>query len=139
MNEATIMIVEDDEEMCDLLKIRIESLNYKTLVVQKGDEAITLAKQKLPDLIVLDVFLPDMDGLTVLKRMKVPIDIDTGKPSKTKDIPVIVITGKAPMIENMTRVEGAADFFVKPLNMDKLSKRISQLLEQRQHDRNPGA
>src|SRR3989338_7844718 len=135
MSQATIMIVEDDEEMCDLLKIRIESLHYKTIVVRKGDEAIAAAKQQLPDLIILDVFLPDMDGLTVLKRMKVPIDIDTGKPSKTKDIPVIVITGKAPMIENITRVEGAADFFVKPLDMDRLAKRIRELLEEAAHER----
>lgn len=134
MKEAVIMIVEDDEEMSDLLKIRIEALRYKALVVRRGDEAIQRAQERRPDLIILDVFLPDIDGLTVLKRLKVPIDIDTGKSSKTKDIPVIVITGKAPMIENMTRVEGAADFFVKPIDMDRLAKRIAQLLEQREHD-----
>ena len=130
MSRSKIMIVEDDQELADLLKIRIEALGYDPLVAKRGDEALTLAHRERPKITILDIFLPDMDGLTILKRMKAPIDIDTGKSSVTKDIPVIVITGKAPMIENMTRVEGAVDFFVKPIDMGKLEARINQLMKQ---------
>lgn len=133
MNQATILIVEDDEELTQLLKIRIESLGYQVLATTKGDEAVNLTQTHLPDLVLLDVFLPDTDGLTILKRLKSPIDIETGKPSRTKDIPVVVLTGKAPMIENMTRIEGAADFFVKPVDMEKLMKCIHRFLELAQH------
>lgn len=136
MNQGTVFIVEDDEELAQLMKIRIESAGYRVLITGNGDEAFDLIEAKLPDLVILDIFLPDTDGLTILKRLKSPIDIDTGKPSRTKDIPILVITGKAPMIENMTRIEGAADFFVKPVDMDKLMRRVSQLLELTQHDRN---
>ena len=137
MNQAKVFIVEDDEELGQLLKIRIESLGHQVVMTDKGDEAVSLIQTQLPDLVLLDVFLPDTDGLTILKQLKSPIDIETGKPSRIKDIPVVVLTGKAPMIENMTRIEGAADFFVKPVNMEKLMKRVHQLLELAQHDREP--
>ena len=135
MNRGTLLIVEDDVELSQLMKLRIESQGYRVLSASNGEEAYNLIHDKLPDVVILDVFLPDMDGLTVLKRLKAPIDIETGGPNLTKDIPVIVITGKAPMIENMTRVEGAADFFVKPIDVDKLINRVCQLLELAHHDR----
>ena len=135
MSQATVFIVEDDVELAQLMKIRIEAAGHRVLITNGGDEAIDLISAKLPDLVILDVFLPDTDGLTILKRLKAPLNIDTGRPSVTKDIPIIVITGKAPMIENMTRIEGAADFFVKPVDADKLMNRVSQLLELTQHDR----
>ena len=135
MNRGTLLIVEDDVELLQLMKIRLESQGYRVLISPNGEEAYDLIHSKLPDVVVLDIFLPDMDGLTILKRLKAPIDIETGKPNRTKDIPVIVITGKAPMIENMTRVEGAADFFVKPIDTEKLINRVCQLLEFAHHDR----
>ena len=135
MSQATVFIVEDDEEFAQLLKMRIESSGHRVFITGNGDEAYDLIQAKLPDLVILDIFLPDMDGLTILKRLKAPIDIETGKPSLTKDIPVVVLTGKAPMIENMTRIEGAADFFVKPVNVEKLMGRVSRFLELSRHDR----
>lgn len=134
MNRATVFIVEDDEELTRLLKIRMESQGYRVIATAEGDEVIDLVQTHLPDLVLLDIFLPDTDGLTLLKRLKSPIDTETGKPSRIKDIPVVVLTGKAPMIENMTRIEGAADFFVKPIDMEKLMKCIHQHLELAQHD-----
>ena len=129
MNKGTVFIVDDDRELIELLKIRIESAGYHVLSTSEGDEAFDLIQRSLPDVVVLDIFLPNVDGLTILKRLKAPIDIETGKPSKTKNIPIVVLTGKAPMIENMTRVEGAVDFFIKPLDTDKLFLRLFSLLE----------
>ena len=132
---GTVLIVEDDEELTQLLKIRVESSGHRVLTTGNGDEALAMVQTHLPDVVILDVFLPDMDGLTILKRLKAPIDIGTGRLSRTKDIPVIVITGKAPMIENITRLEGAAEFFVKPVDVDKLTKSIHHLLEHAHHDK----
>ncbi len=135
MNKGTVFVVDDDEELLELLKIRIESSGYHVLCTTEGEKAFDLIQKSMPDVIILDIFLPDVDGLTILKRLKSPIDIETGKPSKTKDIPIIVLTGKAPMIENMTRVEGAVDFFIKPLDTDKLIHRLFDLLENVHYER----
>ena len=135
MNRPTILIVEDDQEFTHLLKIRLEAKGYRILTTANGDDACELVQTKHPDLVVLDIFLPDMDGLTILKRLKAPVDIETGKPSLTKDIPIIAITGKAPMVENITRVEGASDFFTKPIDMDELAHRINELVEFAHHGR----
>lgn len=129
MSKGTVFIVDDDPELLELLKIRIESMSYHVLCTTEGEKAFDLIQKAMPDVVILDIFLPDVDGLTILKRLKAPIDIDTGKPSKTKDIPIIVLTGKAPMIENLTRVEGAIDFFIKPLDTEKLFQRLFNLLE----------
>ena len=135
MSKGTVFIVDDDSELIELLKIRIESAGYRVLSTPEGDKAVDMIQKELPDAVILDIFLPDTDGLTILKRLKSPIDIESGQPSKTKDIPVIVLTGQAPMIENMTRVEGASDFFVKPLDMNKLINRLFNLLETVDHER----
>ena len=135
MNHGTVLIVEDDEELTHLLKIRFERAGHHVITTTNGDKAIDLIEATLPDVVILDIFLPDTDGLTILKRLKLPLDIETGKPSRTKDIPVVVITGKAPMIENITRIEGAVDFFVKPIDLEKLVHRVYELLELTQHDR----
>ena len=125
----TVFIVEDDEEFSDLIKMRLEAAGFRVLNSKGGDKIIELITDAKPDLVVLDVFLPDMDGLTILKRLKAPFDIETGKSSVTREIPVIVITGKAPMIENLTRVSGASDFFIKPISVEKLVNRIRELLK----------
>ena len=135
MNQQMIFVVEDDEEFTQLLRIRLESKGYQVLATANGEEAYNLIQARRPHLVILDIFLPNTDGLTILKRLKSPIDIETGKPSYTKDIPVVVLTGKAPMIENMTRVEGAADFFVKPVDMEKFINRVCQLMELAQHEK----
>lgn len=137
MNPGTVLVVEDDEEFTHLLQIRFEQAGHRVVTTGEGDKAIDLIEATLPDVVILDVFLPDTDGLTILKRLKSPLDIETGRPSRTKDIPVVVITGKAPMIENITRIEGAVDFFVKPLDPEKLIHRVCELLELTQHDREP--
>ena len=130
----TVCVVEDDEELGDLMKMRLEAAGCRVMMVNNGDEALKVIPENKPDLVVLDVFLPDVDGLTVLRRLKAPFDIASGAPSVTKDIPVIMITGKAPMVENLTRIAGASDFFVKPVQMQKLIDRVRGLLEPVQKD-----
>ena len=132
-NRGTVFIVEDDEEFARILQIRLQVAGYRVLRTSSGEDAFDLIQTAHPDVVLLDVFLPDMDGLTILKRLKSPVDIETGKPSTTKRIPVVVLTGKAPMVENMVRVEGASDFFLKPVDMAKLEHRLGELVEIRQN------
>lgn len=130
---GTVFVVEDDREFTSLLRLRFEMAGHRVLTTQSGVDAYELIQSARPDVVILDIFLPDMDGLTILKRLKSPINIETGRPSSTKNIPVVILTGKAPMIENMARGEGACDFFLKPVEMDKLLNRISQLVEIKKH------
>ena len=131
MKPSTVFIVEDDLEFTEMLRIRFEEAGCQVLTTAGGEDAFDLICANQPDVVVLDIFLPDVDGLTLLRRLKSPIDIETGKPSQTKDIPVVVITGKAPMIENMARLEGACDFFRKPVDMAGLVDGVLKLLETR--------
>jgi two-component system, OmpR family, alkaline phosphatase synthesis response regulator PhoP len=135
MNKAVILLVEDDEELRELVKLRLESYGHKVVAASTGTKGLDEAHKVQPQCVILDVFLPDMDGLTVLKRLKAPLDVETGKPSPTKDIPVIVVTGKAPMIENMTRIEGASDFFLKPVDVEKLTARVNELVMKGNYER----
>ena len=128
-NQGTVFVVEDDKEFTALLQLRLELAGHRVLSSTNGEDAYDLIQANHPDVVILDVFLPDMDGLTILKRLKSPIDIATGKPSSTKDIPVLMLTGRAPMIENMARMEGASDFFLKPIEINKLINRVHELVE----------
>lgn len=124
----SILIVEDDQELASLMKVRFESMGFEVYWSSRGSEALDLLKEKSPDAVVLDVFLPDMDGITILRQAKATIDIETGEPLAQSNTPVIVITGGAFTVEHMSRMEGAADFFVKPLDINRLANRISELL-----------
>lgn len=134
---GTVFVVEDEKEFASLLKLRLEMAGFRVLTSYNGEQAYELIHESRPDVVILDIFLPDMDGLTILKRLRSPIDIETGGPSLTKDIPIVILTGRAPMIENMARVEGVSDFFVKPVEMNKLVDRVTQLVEIRRHHEEP--
>lgn len=129
VRQKTIFVVEDDEEFGDLIRMRLEALGCRVLLERDGEKALIAIRETKPDLVVLDVFLPDVDGLTVLKQLKAPYDIATGEESATKGIPVIIITGRAPMVENITRVAGAADFFIKPVDMQRFTAQVNKILE----------
>ena len=133
-NHGTVFVVEDDKEFTALLRLRLELAGHQVLTSTNGEDAYDLIQANHPDVVILDVFLPDMDGLTILKRLKSPVDITTGQPSSTKDIPVVMLTGRAPMVENMARMEGASDFFLKPIEINKLINRIHELVEIKKHD-----
>ena len=133
-NQGTVFVVEDDKEFAALLQLKLELAGHRVLSSTNGEDAYDLIQANHPDVVILDIFLPDMDGLTILKRLKSPVDITTGRPSSTKDIPVVMLTGRAPTIENMARLEGASDFFLKPIEINKLINRVRQLVEIKKHD-----
>ncbi|MBI4388305.1 MAG: response regulator transcription factor [Candidatus Omnitrophica bacterium] len=131
MEEAKkkILLVEDDKDFSEVLRMRLEKLNFEVTQLYDGMETIKATKETSPDVIILDIFLPEMDGFTVLKSLKAEKSpCVSGK--LVSDVPVIVMTGKAPMMEETVRFEGACEFLTKPLDIDALVRRIAQILKE---------
>lgn len=101
-----IMIVEDDELIRNMYKTKLEADGYTVVVVDNGGDAIPTAKAEKPDLVLLDVILPQLDGFTVLEELK--------SMTETKDTPVIMLTnlGTEEDIEKGNKM-GAVDYIVK--------------------------
>ncbi len=124
-----ILLVEDDHDLSDVLKIRLEKSGYQVMVLFDGTEAVKVAKAERPDLILLDIFMPEMDGFTALKSLKAERSSEHESIRPISEIPTIVMTGKAPMMEEMVRFEGACEFMTKPVDINALMTRVEQILK----------
>ena len=101
-----ILLVEDEQMMVDMYKMRFESEGYEVLVTERGSEVIQIAKKEKPDIILLDVILPETDGFSILQTIKAD--------STIKDIPVLLLTNLGQESDKTKGEEmGAADYFVK--------------------------
>ena len=121
---AKLLIVEDDPDTLLGLAIRLESSGFNVLEAMDAASAITVAREEAPDLIVLDLGLPDEDGYTVMEKLK--------SFPETAPIPVIVLTARE-AAENQERCYGvgAYDFFQKPVNQKWFLNSIERALAQR--------
>ncbi|HCY84074.1 MAG TPA: DNA-binding response regulator [Desulfobacteraceae bacterium] len=125
MSKETILIVDDEEDILELIKFNLKSEGYNILQAMTGEEAIKIAKQSSPDLIVLDLMLPGIDGLEVTKYLK---NNDT-----TVDIPIVMLTAKGEESDIVTGLElGANDYMSKPFSPRELTARIRAILRRRQ-------
>ncbi len=116
-----ILIAEDESDIRDLISFNLEREHMETLLAKDGVEAFEIAKQKSPDLIVLDLMLPRMDGVTVFKELR--------QDSRTRDIPVIMLTAKAQLNDVISGLEmGADDYLTKPFSPKELVLRVKALL-----------
>lgn len=117
----TVLIAEDESDIRELISFNLERESMDTLLAKDGAEAFEIAKEKGPDLIILDLMLPKMDGFTVFKELRLD--------SRTKDIPVIMLTAKAQLDDVITGLEmGADDYLTKPFSPKELVLRVKALL-----------
>ena len=119
---AKILVVDDDEAINELIKINLELAYYQVITAPDGNKGYALAKQELPDLIILDVMMPEVDGYTVAKRIR--------ENNSTKDIPILMITALG-MLQNKVQGFniGVDDYLVKPFEMEELMVRVKALLK----------
>ena len=116
----TILIVDDEADIVDLLSYNLEKEGFSVLTARNGHEALREAA-KLPDLIVLDVMMPELNGWDVCKRLKAE--------DSTASIPVIFLTAKSSEIDEVVGLElGADDYVLKPVSMRKLTAHIHAVL-----------
>jgi CheY-like chemotaxis protein len=120
--EKKILIVDDDEKNLKLLRVILQSYGYETLEAKNGEEAVKLAKENIPALILMDIRMPVMDGITATKIIK-------SEPSTAK-IPVIIITSSA-MKGDSERIisESRCDGYIsKPINIKELREIIGKII-----------
>lgn len=117
----TIMVVDDDPDIMNLVKKIIERRGYMAECVSSGEEVFRRLEEQKPDLILLDVVLPQMDGLEVLTRLK-------SQPG-TSSIPVILLTGNSRYSDVLTGYQMGSDYYIsKPFTSTQLISGISLVL-----------
>ncbi len=113
-----LLVVEDDKQMIQSLKKGLESQGFEILTTAYGSEAIDLVRSEKPDLVLLDLLLPDIDGLAVCERLR-----------RFSDVPIIMITGKTAESYRVRGLDqGADDFLIKPFSNEELLARIRSVL-----------
>ena len=116
-----ILIVEDELDLCRIMETRLQANGYQIISAQSGEEALKKAQSSHPDLIVLDILLPGMDGFEVFRQLK--------KKRKTKNIPVILLTSlDYEKAVSKGLEEGAACFITKPYRRKDLLDEIENCL-----------
>lgn len=118
---ATILVVDDEEPILELLRFNLEKEGYLVCAAKDGAEALERVEKEHPDLVVLDLMLPGMDGLEVCRRIRlIP---------KYQQIPIIMLTAKGEVIDKVLGLElGADDYMTKPFSPRELVARIKARL-----------
>jgi DNA-binding response OmpR family regulator len=121
---ATILLVEDEAILADTLRYNLEREGYTVLVAGDGVQALELARQKQPDLLILDVMLPRLDGFSVCRILR-----------GESDVPIIMLTARQDEIDRIAGLElGADDYVVKPFSLGELLARVRAILRRGRRD-----
>ena len=115
-----ILIIDDEPDVLKILSLRLEKNGYEVMCGRDGLEALDLARQMTPDLIILDVYLPDMNGDEIAKIMK--------KDKKLKDVPIILISATATSVAQRAKECGAEGSIAKPFEREELINKVKKLL-----------
>lgn len=121
MDKPTILVVDDEEDIVELVELNIAREGYKVLACGTGEQALEITHSKLPDLVILDLMLPGIDGLEVCRRLK--------SHPKTEQIPIIILSAKGEEADIVTGLElGADDYVTKPFSGKVLVARVRRVL-----------
>ena len=121
MTKERILVVDDEEDILELVRFNLDREGYQVICSMSGDDALKKARSELPDLIVLDLMLPAIDGLEITKTLK--------NESSTKAIPIVMLTAKGEEADIVTGLElGADDYITKPFSPRILLARVKAVL-----------
>lgn len=121
MSKEKIIVVDDEVHIQELIKFNLEKNEYKVICTGDGKEVVKLAKEELPDLVLLDVMLPGLDGYEVCKEIR--------KDNTISSIPIIMITAKCEEFDKVIGLElGADDYITKPFSVRELMARVKAVL-----------
>jgi len=122
---ATVLVVDDEKDLVELVRYHLEKDGHKCLEARDGETALQLARERVPDLIVLDLMLPGVDGLEVCRKIR--------KDPKTASIAIIMLTAKSEEVDRIVGLEmGADDYMVKPFSPRELVARVKAVLRRGQ-------
>lgn len=117
----TILIVDDTQSISDFVQVMLEERGYKTITANNGTQALVMAMEYRPDLILLDIMMPDIDGYTICGQLKAD--------RKTRDIPVIFLSALNSQFDKIKAFKcGAVDFVTKPIQEEELTARVKSHL-----------
>ena len=120
-----ILVVDDEPSVTDLLAYNLRKAHYEVSTAADGQEALRLANESKPDLILLDLMIPEVDGLDVCRELR-----------RTSNVPVIMITARGEEIDRVIGLElGADDYVTKPFSMRELMARIKAVLRRSQNEK----
>jgi len=122
---GTILVVDDEKNIVQLARLYLTNEGYRVETAYDGKQAMEKAKAVRPDLIVLDIMMPEMDGLTVCRELR-----------KTSNVPVIILTARGDDVDRIVGLEvGADDYMAKPFNPRELVARVKAVLRRSQGER----
>jgi two-component system phosphate regulon response regulator PhoB len=124
MGKERILVVDDEEDILELVRFNLAREGYKVLSAESGEDALKIARKEIPDLIVLDLMLPGIDGLEVATHLK--------NEANTKTIPIVMLTAKGEEADIVTGLEiGADDYVTKPFSPRILIARVKAVLRRK--------
>src|SRR5438477_3742416 len=122
MTRPVLLIADDNAHVCELLKVYLRPLDCDFLVAKDGEEALAIAQQRVPNVVLLDVMMPKRSGWEVCQALKAV--------QRTSRIKVVLVTGRGEVKDRLTGLQvGADDYLVKPFNRDQVVMRIRNLIE----------
>ena len=125
MPKEKILVVDDEEDILELVRFNLSKEGYRVICAATGEKAVEMARAELPDLMVLDLMLPGMDGLEAAKFLK--------NNPETQNIPIVMLTAKGEESDVVTGLElGADDYVVKPFSPRILLARVKAVLRRKQ-------
>lgn len=126
-SRPAVLVVEDEKAIRDLIAFHLEHSGYDPITAADGRQAFSLTLDRLPALVVLDLMLPDMDGLEILKTFR--------SNERTARLPVILLTARAEEADRILGLEiGADDYVIKPFSPRELMLRVERLIARKSHD-----
>jgi len=129
--EKSILVVDDEQDLLDLIEYNLKKEGYNVLKADNGLDGINLAKKNHPDLILLDIMMPEMDGIEVCDVLK--------KDDSLKNTPIIFLTARSDEKTEIRGLDmGADDYLTKPISTTKLISRINAVLRRFQETENAG-
>ncbi|HEY4689461.1 MAG TPA: response regulator [Anaerolineae bacterium] len=127
MGKGRILVVEDDFDISNMLRIYFTSQGYEVVVAGRGGEALERCRQQLPNVIVLDIMLPDIDGYEVCQRLRTNL--------RTSHIPIIFLTQKDERSDRIAGLElGADDYITKPFDIEELRLRVQNAMRRAERE-----
>jgi two-component system phosphate regulon response regulator PhoB/two-component system alkaline phosphatase synthesis response regulator PhoP len=121
LTEPTILVADDDDTVRDLVAFRLHAAGYNTITADNGSTALTMVHDEHPDMVILDVAMPGLDGLSVCYELH--------SSSATAQIPVLMLSGRGRQVDiDLGLTVGADDYLIKPFSPSELIRRVRWLL-----------
>ncbi len=127
---SKVLIIEDDRDIAELVEFNLKEEHFHVEVCDNGKSGLQRVKETIPDLVVLDLMLPDLGGLEICKAMK--------QDPKTKNTPVLILTAKGSEVDRVVGLElGADDYLTKPFSPRELALRVKAILKRTHAEKTP--